>query len=113
CCRFGIDVDAAALSVEADGAVDEREERVVASDADVAAGVELGAALADDDAARGHELAGEDLDAPAPGVRCPAVLLAALTFLMRHDESLGAAGFASVKSTSLKRNANEGRCASG
>ena len=49
----GIDVDdlAALALAELDAAVDEREQRVVATDADVLAGVELGAALADDDRA--------------------------------------------------------------
>src|SRR5207302_9551809 len=66
---LGIDVDAPPLAVEAHGAVDEREQGVVATDADVAAGVELGAALSDDDTPGGNKLAAVHLHAEALGVR--------------------------------------------
>src|SRR5665213_3329711 len=46
-------------------AVGHREERVVLADADVAAGVEAGAALADQDGARVHLLAAVGLEAEA------------------------------------------------
>ena len=42
---------------ELDLAVDEREQRVVLADADVDAGMDRGAALADDDAAGANQLA--------------------------------------------------------
>src|SRR5207244_357135 len=45
------DVHTPALPVEQDDAIGEREERVIAAAADVAAGMVLGAPLADDDAA--------------------------------------------------------------
>src|SRR5436190_16195255 len=48
-------------------AVDEREQRVVLAEADVAAGKELGAALAHEDVAGEHELTAEPLDAQALG----------------------------------------------
>src|SRR5688572_19821852 len=51
-----------ALVLEVDDAVDLGIERVVASDSDVDAGIELRAALADDDRPAGHELPGEALD---------------------------------------------------
>ena len=66
----GNDVDDLAVLAlaELDRTVDQREQRVVATDADVAAGVDLGAALADDDRAGGDLRAVEDLHAQALGV---------------------------------------------
>ena len=63
----GFDVDdlAAAACTELHCAVGEREQRVVATDADVAAGVELGAALTNDDGAGVDLAAAEDLHAEA------------------------------------------------
>src|SRR5688572_18472639 len=55
------DVDLAAL--ELDLAILEREDRVVGAQADVEAGLKLGAALADDDRAGLHDLPAPDLDA--------------------------------------------------
>ena len=66
--RLDVDDLAALALAELDGAVDEREQGVVATDADVAARVELGAALADDDRARSDLAAAEDLDAEALSV---------------------------------------------
>ena len=54
-----VHVDPATILVEADFAVAEREQRPIAGGADVGAGDEAGAVLADDDAAGGHELATE------------------------------------------------------
>src|SRR5688572_5936272 len=76
------DVDLAAL--ELDGAVLEREDRVVAAEADVEAGLELGAALADDDRAGADRLAAVRLDAAVLGVAVAAVLRRALTLFMCH-----------------------------
>ena len=56
---------AAALGAELDRTRDEREQRVVAATADAVAGVEVGAALADDDLAGVDDLAAEALDAEA------------------------------------------------
>src|SRR5690242_6664305 len=61
--RDGDEAAALTLVDELDDAVDLGEERVVAADADVHARVELRAALADENRATGHELAGEALDA--------------------------------------------------
>ena len=60
------------------------EDRVVLADADAVAGLEAGAALADDDLAAGHGLTGEHLDAEALGVRVAAVAARAEAFLMCH-----------------------------
>src|SRR5688572_31249288 len=76
------DVDFAAL--ELDGAVLEREDRVVAAEADVEARLELRAALADDDRARPHRLPAVRLDAPVLRVAVAAVLRRALTLLLCH-----------------------------
>src|SRR5436190_11960685 len=66
--------DAAALALaESDRAVDQCEQGVVAADADVAARVELGAALADDDRASRELRAAEHLHAEALGVRVTTV----------------------------------------
>src|SRR5262245_60887312 len=61
--RLGDDVDAAALAVERDHAVGQREQGVVAADADVAAGVVARAALPHDDSAGAHRLPAVHLDA--------------------------------------------------
>src|SRR6266478_3333397 len=81
---FRDDVDAFALSVKEDDAVGQCEQRVVLAAADVAAGVEVGAALANDDAAAPNALAAVELDAQALAVRLAAVADRALTFLMSH-----------------------------
>src|SRR6185369_5856634 len=53
----------------ADAAIDQREQRVVLARADIGTGVELGAALADDDRARRNHLAAEHLDPEHLGLR--------------------------------------------
>ena len=55
------------------GAVGGGEQGVVAADADILAGIHLGAALADDDVARQDLLAAEALHAQALAVRIAAV----------------------------------------
>src|SRR5262249_7607023 len=65
-------------------AVGKREERIVAADADVLAGLELRAALADDDRAGGDDFAGIGFDAQVLRVGVAAVARRALTFLMCH-----------------------------
>ncbi len=57
-----------------DLAVHEGEECVVSAHADVGAGVELGAALANQNAARSHDLAGKALHAEPLGIAVAAVL---------------------------------------
>jgi len=76
-------VDFAAL--EFDFAVGEGEEGVIAADAYVKAGVELGSALADDDGAGGDLLAAVGFYAAVLGVAVAAVPGAALTLLVCHD----------------------------
>ena len=68
--RRSHDVDglATALGAELDGAGGRREQRVVAATSDVHAGVEVGAALADDDLACLDDLAAEPLDAKPLGI---------------------------------------------
>src|SRR5215208_6848867 len=61
-----------------------REDRVVPADPDAVAGLEDGPALADDDLAAGHDLAGEHLHAEALGVRVAAVAAGAEPLLMCH-----------------------------
>src|SRR4051812_7511860 len=62
-----------------------REKRPIPASADVLAGVELGTALADNDAAGEHALAAEDLDAEPLGVAVATVGRCTLTFLVRHE----------------------------
>src|SRR5262249_38644070 len=82
----GDDRDLAMRLVVFDGAVLEREERPVAAGADVAARVELGAALADDDRASEDGLAAENFYAKTLRVTLASVGRCALTFFMRHGE---------------------------
>src|SRR5437764_444455 len=71
--RDADETSAGTLVGEVDDAVDLREEGVIAADADVLAGVELRAALADEDRSAGHELAGEALDAEHFRLRVAAI----------------------------------------
>src|SRR5688572_25201678 len=66
-----------------------REERVVLADADVRARMELGAALADQDRARVHQLAAEGLEAEALGLGVAAVAGRPACFLVFHVSSSG------------------------
>src|SRR5688572_7129767 len=77
------DVDLAALELH--GAVLQREDRVVAAEADVEAGLKLRAALADDDRAGRHGLAAVGLHAAVLRVAVAAVLGRALSLLMSHN----------------------------
>ena len=76
------DVHPAAALVERHFAVDEREQSPIAARADVVARYELGAALADDDAARADDLSAEGFHAQAFADAVAAVADASLTFLM-------------------------------
>ncbi len=82
----GNDVDDLAVLAlaELDRTVDQREQRVVATDADVAARVDPGAALADDDRAGGDLRAVEDLHAQALGVGVTTVAGGPATFRLGH-----------------------------
>src|SRR3954454_3215136 len=78
--------EAAALAfvVEVHDTVDLGEERVVAADADVYAGIKPRPALADQNRTTGDELAGETLDAEHFRLRIAAVARRALSFFMSH-----------------------------
>src|SRR4051812_45263191 len=76
--------NARALDGEAHFAVDQCEQRVILADADVRAGVELGAALADDDGAGRHGLAAEHLHAEHLRLRIAAVSSRAAALLLCH-----------------------------
>src|SRR6266446_5384972 len=86
--RGGLDIDPLAPFVELHLAVDQREQCPVAAGADVLAGDEFGAALADQDAARGDKFAAEPFypesfaDAVAP------VVDAAAAFFVCHKFKL-------------------------
>src|SRR5574338_604676 len=79
------------LVLELHHAVDHREERVVGGALDVLAGVELGAALADQDRARGDRLAAEGLHAQVLRIGIAAVAAGADALFMSHGIPLSRA----------------------
>src|ERR671936_1127576 len=87
---FGLknrDDASAAAGLEIDRARARGEDRVVLPDPHAVARLELGAALANDDLAAGHGLAGEHLHAEALGVRVAAVAARPEPLLMSHPRS--------------------------
>src|SRR5688572_7040435 len=78
------DVDAAAVAVELDEAVDQGVEREIVPLADAAAGEEAVADLAHQNVAGPHLLAAETLDAAALTVGVATVAAGTLTLLMCH-----------------------------
>src|SRR6185312_15304805 len=83
--RMHVHLDLAARAgSEGDDAVGSGEQGVVAADANVLAGVHLGAALADQDVARQNLLAAEALHAEALAVGIAAVARGAACFLVCH-----------------------------
>src|SRR5690606_18641084 len=78
------DVHPAVRPVKLHHAISQGEQREVAAHSDVAARMELGAALAHDDVATKHGLAAELLDAQPLAVAVATVLAGALSFLMGH-----------------------------
>jgi hypothetical protein len=74
--------------VERDYAVLEGEEGPIATDADILAGVQAGAALTDEDVAGEDGLPAEALDAATLGMAFATVAGCSLTFLVSHDEIL-------------------------
>ena len=86
CNRHGVDIDPATFAVEADGAVHEGENRVIAAQADVLARHEPGAALADDDVAGDDDLRAKFLHAEAFADAVASVFDGSLTFFMSHTE---------------------------
>src|SRR5215471_12588293 len=90
-----------ALEIELDPAVHLRVKRVVLADADVVAGMNLGSALADDDAAGGDELPAVALHAEALGLGIAAVAGAAACLLVCHGLSFSYAPAMPVTSISV------------
>ena len=83
----GLRSGAAAILAEPlveDGALDQREEGVVAAHADVRPGMDARAALADQDVARDDVLAGVHLDAATLALAVTTVAGAPLTLLVSH-----------------------------
>src|SRR3569623_2901725 len=78
----------AALDLELHHAVGQREQGVVAADANVEAGKKKGAALADQDIARRHLLVAETIDAEALRMGVAAVAAAAASYLVCHGTNL-------------------------
>ena len=72
------------LRTELHATVDEREQRVILAQADIAAGMPFGAALARQDVAGDHVLAAENLDSQALAVGVAAVARGAACFLVSH-----------------------------
>src|SRR5262245_31839284 len=72
------------LELEPDDAIHQGKERVVVGPTDVLPGVELGAALAHDDAAGSHDLTTIALHAEVLGIAVPAVAARAYTLLVSH-----------------------------
>src|SRR5690606_34876193 len=84
-----VDVDPHPLAaLEPDRAVDRREDRVVAAERDVQAGVVAGPDLPDEDRPRGHRLTGVPLDPSHLRVGVASVARRTLSLLVRHDEPL-------------------------
>src|SRR4051795_9388716 len=82
--RHDRDHASAPARLELHGAGARGEDRVVLADAHALAGLEASAALAHDDLAAVHDLAGEHLHAEALGVRVAAVAAGAESLLMSH-----------------------------
>ena len=80
----GVDIHTTTGAVEANLAVDERKDGVVATEADVATGKELCATLADDDVTGDDSLVTEFLHAEALADAVASVLDASLSFFMCH-----------------------------
>src|SRR3569623_3145452 len=78
----------AALDLELLHAVGQREQGVGAADADVEAGMKMGAALAEQDITRRHLLVAEAFDAEALRMGVAAVAAAAACFLVCHGIDL-------------------------
>src|SRR5262245_50966691 len=79
-----VDVDPPPFLIEPHDAIDQREERIIRTHANVAAGTELRAALADNNVPCNDPLAAEPLHAAPLRVRVATIAGRALTFLMCH-----------------------------
>jgi len=83
--RDWIDIDPASSAIEADVAVDQRKDRVIAAEPNILAGLKLCPALADNDVACHDHLASEFLNPEPFADAVPAVLNATLSFFVSHD----------------------------
>src|SRR3989442_10703393 len=86
--RGGLDIDPLALFVELHLAVDQGEQCPIAAGADVLAGDEFGAALADQDAARGDKFAAEPFYAESFADAVAPIMDAAAAFFVCHKFKL-------------------------
>jgi hypothetical protein len=87
-CSHRIDVDSSPAPIEADVAVNQRENRVIAAEADVFARQKLCSALPDNDVAGHDQLAAESFYTEPFTNAVAAVLNAALSFFMSHGKKL-------------------------
>ena len=79
-----IDVDPSSTAIEADGTIDQRENCVIAAEADVFAGQKFRAALANNNVAGEHRFAAESFYTKPFADAVAAILNAALSFFMSH-----------------------------
>lgn len=80
-----LDVYTSSGAVEFHLAISQGKNRIVASEPDVAAGLEFGAALANNNIARDHRFAAEFLNTETLALAVASVLDASLSFFMGHD----------------------------
>src|ERR1700736_386846 len=80
-----IDVDPSSTAIEADVAVDQSENRVIAAEPDIFTRQKFRAALANDDVAGHDQLAAESFYTETFANAVAAILNAALSFFMSHD----------------------------
>jgi hypothetical protein len=88
CSSNDVDDPTAAARAEFNGTCLQSEQGVVAATANACTGVEVGAALADDDLAGGNYLAAEALDAEVLGVGVTTVASGARAFFVCHLKCL-------------------------
>jgi hypothetical protein len=86
--RDRVDIHAATTAIEANVAVNERENRVIATEADVFARLKFRTALANNDVAGKNHLAAKSFYAESLADAVAAVLNAALSFFMCHWKKL-------------------------
>src|SRR2546423_13421196 len=97
-----LDVDPASGAVEPHLAVDQREDRVIATQPDILAGEKFRAALSDDDVAGHDHFAPKFFHAQPFADAVPAVLDAALSFFVCHEITLSPRSSASSLSKSFR-----------
>src|SRR3546814_14012412 len=83
-CVYRAELSAELALVEGHAAFDEREQRVILADADIAARIEFAAALAHEDVARNGDFAAELLNAETPACRIATVARRTACFFTCH-----------------------------